>query len=95
MSGKNSRGVKRRRRCIHEEVADILEYLYAAPRARASWIARYCNMPYDRAKKLLEAMSERGLTSKSVGEGATTYSVDERGYVYLELWREIRSIVRF
>jgi predicted transcriptional regulator len=82
------------KRCRHEIIADILEYLAAAGRARLTWVAAHANLPLDRARLLLGEMEFYGLVeSSSGGDGSVFYSIGRRGYEYLELWRRIRALV--
>lgn len=82
------------KRCRHEIMADLLEYLAAAGRARLTWVAAHANLPLDRARLLLGEMEFYGLVESSISrDGSTFYSVGRKGYEYLELWRRIRVLV--
>ncbi|HDD33813.1 MAG TPA: hypothetical protein ENG30_01530 [Thermofilaceae archaeon] len=84
----------RRRRCRHEIMADILNYVSVVGRARPSWIARFANLPLDRANRLLGEMVSLGLLKEDVEEdGARYYRVTERGFKYVELYRRLRILV--
>jgi len=82
------------KRCRHEIMADILEYLAAAGRARLTWVAAHANLPLDRARFLVGEMEFYGLVESFTGEeGGVFYRVSRRGYEYLELWRRIRVLI--
>ena len=81
------------KRCRHEIMAVILEYLAAAGRARLTWVAAHANLPLDRARLLLGEMEFYGLVESSTRDGSVFYSVGRKGYEYLELWRRIRVLV--
>ena len=82
------------KRCHHEIMADVLEYLAAAGRARLTWIAAHANLPLDRARLILGEMEFYGLVESAPGgEGGRYYRAGRRGYEYLELWRRIRVLV--
>ena len=88
-----TRAVSPGRRCRHEVMADVLEYLAAVGRARISWIARFANLPLDRARRLLGEMAFYGLVEEVVEDDGRYYKVSERGYEYIELWRRLRTLV--
>lgn len=80
------------RRCRHEIVASILEYLSSAGRARLSRIALYTNMPLDRARLLLGELQYYGLIESLDDGGVRYYRVTEKGFEYLELWRKLKLL---
>ncbi len=82
----------RKKRCHHEVIADILEYLSGANRARVSWIAMHANMPLDRMSFLLRELERRELVKKVRGKGVEYYELGRRGHEYLELWRRLELL---
>lgn len=71
----------------------MLEYLAAVGRARISWIARFANLPLDRARRLLGEMAFYSLVEEVEEGGGRYYRISERGYEYLELWRRLRVLM--
>ncbi|MEM1521922.1 MAG: winged helix-turn-helix domain-containing protein [Thermofilaceae archaeon] len=81
------------KRCRHEILAEILEYLSASGRAKLTWIASYANMPLDRARILLGEMMFYGLVELFEDEnGERYYRCSKRGLEYLELWRKLQLL---
>ncbi len=81
------------RRTFYDVYADILNFLTRAGSSRITQIARYSNLPVDRAKKILKEMAEKGLIKEYSEEGRVTYTVTAKGYMYLELYGRLKKIV--
>lgn len=83
-------------RTRYDIYADILLVLRFYDKAGISQIARRANLPVDRAKSIVEFMCYRGLVikEKNTGEGPIWfYIATERGYKYLELYKELARLV--
>ncbi|MEM1509112.1 MAG: winged helix-turn-helix domain-containing protein [Thermofilaceae archaeon] len=83
----------RKKRCHHEIIADILEYLNGANQARISWIAMHANMPLDRITFLLQELEKRELVRKVKSSRGEYYKLGRRGHEYLESWRKLKVIL--
>ncbi len=84
------------RRCRHEIIAAVLEYLSTAGRARISSVALHANMPLDRARVLMGELQFYGLVESITDErGRRYYRVSERGMEYLRLWRRLRLLAGY
>ena len=84
------------KRCRHEIIAEVLEYLSAVGRARLSKVALYANMPLDRARALLGELQFYGLVESFVDErGHRYYRASERGFEYLRLWRRLKLLIGY
>ena len=81
------------RRCRYDIYASILAYVAAAGRARVTEIARFSNLPLNRAKRYLREMAELGLIREYSSERGRFYAATERGFEYTALYRRIRALV--
>jgi len=81
------------KRCRHDIIADILEFVASSGRARLSYIARYSNLPMDRAKRMAEALVAINFLEKIEYKRRVFYRVKKEGYVYLAHYREIRRLL--
>ncbi len=81
----------RRRRSRLEIMVDILEAISRGGGARATWIMYEANMPYDRLKRYLSELLEKGLVRRVESGGESRYYITDKG---LELVREYRRIKR-
>ncbi|RLG51289.1 MAG: hypothetical protein DRN99_08770 [Thermoproteota archaeon] len=82
----------RERRCRHDIYASILAYIESVGEARVTEIARFSNLPVDRAKRYLREMAELGLI-REYTNGKNTYTVTRRGFEYAALYKRIKALV--
>lgn len=81
------------KRTRYDTYADLIRVISHRGHCTLSRAARSANLPVDRAKKILEYLCNRGLLNKREEEGHTGYRVTARGYTYLELYKQIRTLV--
>ncbi len=72
-----------------EILADILEVVKRQRNIRLIRISYGANLPFDRAKKLLESLIASGLVSLTKSEGMITYSITSRGLEFLEVQKKM------
>jgi predicted transcriptional regulator len=88
-----SDGEKELKRTRYDTYADILRVIAHRGHCTLSRAARSSNLPVDRAKKILTYLCDRGLLTKSMTEDHTVYRATARGFTYLELYKQIRTLV--
>ncbi|RLE63944.1 MAG: hypothetical protein DRJ47_08720 [Thermoprotei archaeon] len=93
LSRKLSDVMKRNKRTFYDIYADILTYVSIRPGCRLSYIARYANLPLDRAKTILHYLAKANLISMKDSEGTTLFYVTQKGFEYLELYKRIRILL--
>ena len=81
------------RRTVYDIYADVLRYVAIRPGCRISYIARYSNLPLDRANRVLMDMVKANLIRLEYKRGVKTYTVTERGYEYLELYKRLKRLL--
>jgi len=84
-----------RKRTIYDIYADILIFLSVVGNARITRIARFANLPVDRAKNILIKMYSIGLLRKREEKGAIFYYMTRRGYEYLSLYKRLKLLTGF
>jgi len=72
-----------------EILADILQVVKRQGNIRLIRISYGANLPFDRAKKLLESLNSSGLVSIAKSDGVITYSITVRGLEFLEVHRKM------
>ena len=72
-------------------VLDILETLISEGPMRATRLATYANLPYDRLKVVLESLVAKGHVR--FDEETRTYSITKEGERALQTLRETRKIL--
>jgi len=82
-----------RKRNCYDIYADVLSFLTRVREARITRVARYSNLPVDRARKVLEEMAAAGLIAAEPRGGYVAYRATARGYEYLQLYRRLRRLV--
>jgi len=80
-----------KKRSVYDIYADILGYLSVTGRSRITRIARFANLPLDRAKKVLDRMVMCGLLRVERGD-AIYYRITRRGYEYIEIYKRLRRL---
>ena len=83
----------RERRCRHDIYASILAYIESVGEARVTDIARFSNLPVDRAKRYLREMAELGLIREHIEGRSTSYVATSRGFEYSSLYKRVRMLV--
>jgi len=84
-----------RKRTIYDIYADVLIFLSVVGSARITRIARFANLPVDRAKNILIKMYSIGLLRKREEKGAIFYYMTRRGYEYLSLYKRLKLLTGF
>ncbi|MCD6510671.1 MAG: hypothetical protein J7L11_09845 [Thermoprotei archaeon] len=84
---------KQAKRTFYDIYANILAFLARRGAGRITQIARYSNLPVDRAKRVLNDMVVADLVRRRREEESTTYAITPRGYEYLELYRRLRKLI--
>ncbi len=72
-----------------EIIVDILEVLKRQNNIRLLRISYGANLPFDRAKKLVEALAASGLLAITKTEDKVTYHITSRGLEFLEVQKKM------
>jgi predicted transcriptional regulator len=72
-----------------EILRDILEVLKRQNNIRLIRISYGANLPFDRAKKLIETLTISGLVGISKNDGTVTYHITSRGLEFLEVQKKM------
>ena len=72
-----------------EILGDILEVLKRQNNIRLIRISYGANLPFDRAKKLMETLTTSGLVGINRNEGIVTYHITTRGLEFLEVQKKM------
>ncbi len=81
------------KRTKYDIYADILTYLAIVGEERITKIARFANLPLDRARIILEMMCSNGLIRKIFKDNYCFYRISRRGYEYIALYKRLRLLV--
>jgi len=83
------------RRSIYDIYAEILEYLSRIGESKITRIARYANLPLDRANRILNQMVELRLLRMKTSKGRRSYGITQKGYEYLEYYRRLKRLLKY
>ena len=70
-------------------LADILEVVKRQRNIRLIRISYGANLPFDRAKKMLESLNSSGLVSITKTDDIITYNITTRGLEFLEVHKKM------
>ena len=72
-----------------EILGDILEVLKRQNNIRLIRLSYGANLPFDRAKKLVESLAASGLVGINRSDGTITYHITSRGLEFLEVKKKM------
>jgi predicted transcriptional regulator len=72
-----------------EILGDILKVLKRQNNIRLIRISYGANLPFDRAKKLIETLTSSGLVGINKNDGIVTYYITSRGLEFLEVQKKM------
>ncbi len=80
-------------RCIHDIVYDILEVVADSIYIGKTRLCSYANLPLDRCSEILDLLMEYGFIIVEEHSGRNVYSLTERGYEYIGLYRKLHELL--
>jgi len=87
--------LRTRYRCIHDIVYDLLKTLAYNQYMVKTRLCSYSNLPLDRCNEILSILESNGLIiSRNIGI-RTIITITDKGYVYIGLYEQMTSILRF
>ena len=81
------------KRTRYDTYADLIRVISHRGHCSLSRAARSSNLPVDRAKKVINYLCGRGLLVEGVEDDRPGFRATARGYTYLELLKQIRTLV--
>ncbi len=84
--------MKRKYRSRIQIMADILKVIEDRGKARFTHILYGANLSYDRLKKYLKELIDRGLIREETIENVTYYYLTEKGVKFLKEYEKIRKL---
>jgi predicted transcriptional regulator len=88
-----SHGEKELKRTRYDTYADLIRVISHRGFCSLSRAARSANLPVDRAKVTIQYLCDRGVLVEKEENNQKGYKTTARGFTYLELYKQIRTMV--